>query len=292
MGKVIAIDLGHECYPDIGADGVISEENIIDAVGSLVISGLRELGNTVVETRPNSCTSVSNSLSQRYNKSDDNNVDWCISIHANASEGSGHGTEIYTMGGKEITEARNILNNIVSVGGFANRGIKDGSSLAMVKYPKAKAMLIEILFCDNASDIEKYNSVGAKAIANAIIKGLTGQTVSSQYKLGWNQNSNSWFYCTDVANGYYYKDTWKLIDNEWYSFNNKGYSKQSEWELYKNQFYYLKDSCKMAKSEWVWWNDECYYLNKDGIMITNCFSEDGYWLNSDGTWNKKAKGIN
>ena len=34
---IIGIDLGHECYPDTGAVGVVTEESIIDKVGSKVI---------------------------------------------------------------------------------------------------------------------------------------------------------------------------------------------------------------------------------------------------------------
>ena len=48
------IDLGHECYPDTGAVGVVTEESIIDNVGSKVIQKLRNLGHTVIELRPSS----------------------------------------------------------------------------------------------------------------------------------------------------------------------------------------------------------------------------------------------
>ena len=45
---IIGIDLGHECYPDTGAVGVVTEESIIDNVGSKVIEKLRNLGHTVI----------------------------------------------------------------------------------------------------------------------------------------------------------------------------------------------------------------------------------------------------
>lgn len=80
----IGIDLGHGVNPDIGAEGNINEETIINEVGEKVISKLELLGHTVVRLRPNSATSVSNSLNQRYTKANNNNVDICVSIHANA----------------------------------------------------------------------------------------------------------------------------------------------------------------------------------------------------------------
>ena len=173
------IDLGHGVGQDRGAEGVIAEETIINAVGSLVISKLKALGHSVVELRPTIANSINDSLQQRYNKADYYNVDLCVSIHANA--GGGKGTEVFTYKAKEVPQARAVLNNLVSLG-FANRGIKDGSSLAMVKRPSATAMLIEICFVDNQSDASLYNSIGVEKIANAIVSGLTGQTVSIDNK--------------------------------------------------------------------------------------------------------------
>ena len=165
------IDLGHECYPDTGAVGIVTEESIIDNVGYKVIQKLRDLGHTVVELRPSSASSVGNSLWQRYTKSDNNNCDMCVSIHANC--GGGHGTEVFTYGGREFNEATSVLNNLINIG-FTNRGIKDGKGLAMVRRPNARAMLIEICFCDSKEDVNIYQN-NIERIANAIVSGLTGQ---------------------------------------------------------------------------------------------------------------------
>ncbi len=64
------IDLGHGVGQDRGAVGNIAEETIINDVGTLVISKLKELGHSVIELRPSSATSVQDSLQQRYNKAD------------------------------------------------------------------------------------------------------------------------------------------------------------------------------------------------------------------------------
>ena len=72
----IAIDLGHGVGQDRGASSkYIDEETIIDNVGGLIINKLKALGHTVIEVRPQQATSVSNSLVQRVQKANSNNVD-------------------------------------------------------------------------------------------------------------------------------------------------------------------------------------------------------------------------
>ena len=236
------IDLGHGVGPDRGAVGNIAEETIINAVGKLVISKLKSLGHSVVELRPESAVSVQDSLQQRYSKADYCNVDMCVSIHANA--GGGVGAEVFTYRCKEVPQARAILNNIVSLG-FKNRGIKDGSGLAMVKRPKATAMLIEICFVDS-SDVDKYNSIGAESIANAIVQGLTG-TISTPIIGTWIQDSTGWWY--KYADGSYPASKWLKLDGEWYYFDKNGYAYQNRWLKDNGKWYYFKDSCKMAHGE-------------------------------------------
>ena len=248
------IDLGHGVGQDRGAVGNIAEETIINSVGTLVINKLKSLGHTVIELRPSSASSVQDSLQQRYNKADYYNVDICVSIHANAGEGVG--TEVFTYNAKEVAQARSVLNNIAALG-FKNRGIKNGSGLAMVKRPKATAMLIEICFVDSA-DVDKYNSIGAEAIANAIVSGLTGDTTTSIGK--WIQDSTGWWY--EHADGSYTKADWENIGGEWYYFDDKGYAYQNRWLNDNDKWYYFKDSCKMAHGETL-----SYSFNEDGSFI-------------------------
>lgn len=170
-----AIDFGHGVGQDRGAYNILSEEDIINAVGSLVVSLLRGRGHEVIEVRPTSASSVSDSLIKRVNKADANNVDLFVSIHANA--GCGVGSEVFTYRAEEVPEARNVLNNLVALG-FTDRGIK-GNNLYVVNQTKATAMLIEICFTDTQSDVDLYNKLGAEAIANAIVNGITGEEVAN-----------------------------------------------------------------------------------------------------------------
>ena len=230
------IDLGHGVGMDRGAVGNIAEETIINKVGTKVISKLKSLGHTVIQLRPSSAYSVNNSLIQRYTKANDNNVDLCVSIHANA--GGGVGTEVFTYNAKEVKQARAVLNNIVALG-FRNRGIKDGSGLAMVKRPKATAMLIEICFIDT-SDSDLYNSIGAESIANAIVTGLTGQAVcNGEWLKGTTPgNTSKWWY--KHPDGSYTKNNWEKINGEWYFFDEEGWM-VTGWlqSPYSGKWYYM-----------------------------------------------------
>ena len=170
----IAIDLGHGVGQDRGAVGIITEESVINSVGTLVIQGLRNSGHQVLEVRPSGeGMSVSQSLSYRTTSSNNYGAELYVSIHANA--GGGVGTEIFTYQGNRMSQAVNVLNNIVSLG-FRDRGIKDGSNLYVIRNTIAQAMLIEICFIDTQSDVDLYNQIGYAAIANEIVKGINNNT--------------------------------------------------------------------------------------------------------------------
>ncbi len=198
----IAIDLGHGVGQDRGAVGIIAEETIINKVGTLVINKLKELGHTVIETRPVATTCVTDALEQRTNKANFNSVDLFASIHANA--GGGIGTEVFTYKGKELQQARAVLNNLVNLG-FRNRGIK-GDNLYVTGHTNAPAMLIEICFIDTQSDVDLYNSIGIESIADAIVKGLVGQNIT---------NKKGYIVTNYLPNGYRGNKEFEGIDLEY-----------------------------------------------------------------------------
>ncbi|MFX0547902.1 N-acetylmuramoyl-L-alanine amidase [Hathewaya histolytica] len=176
----IGIDTGHTLTgADTGAQGNgLREEVLTREVGKYVISKLKALGHTVIECALDTSNTLGQSLSHRYNTANDNNVDLFVSIHFNCFNSCACGTEIYTWKGKETSRADAVLKNLVSLG-FVNRGIKDGSKLAVIKNTKAESMLIEVCFIDNSTDITRYKNYGPERIADEIVKGLLGQGVST-----------------------------------------------------------------------------------------------------------------
>lgn len=163
----IGLDFGHGVGTDRGAVGYITEESVIDEVGNALVNLLRQQGHEIIKTRPKYASNLRESLSSRCRLANENNVDLFISIHANASEGKGFGSEIWTYKGTQHSKAVGILNNLSGLG-FKNRGIKDGRNLGVIKGTKAAAMLIELFFIDSNGDVSLYKNLGKETIARAI----------------------------------------------------------------------------------------------------------------------------
>jgi N-acetylmuramoyl-L-alanine amidase len=124
------------------------------------------LAGTNHEVIPAIYDKSSNNLKEAVNLSNNKGADLFISIHLNA--GGGEGVECYTWRGEKTKTAATICNNISALG-FKNRGVKDGSSLYVIKHTKAPAVLVECCFVDNKKDTEIYN---AYKIAEAIYKAI------------------------------------------------------------------------------------------------------------------------
>jgi N-acetylmuramoyl-L-alanine amidase len=124
------------------------------------------LAGTNHEVIPAIYDKSSNNLKEAVNLSNNKGADLFISIHLNA--GGGEGVECYTWRGEKTKTATTICNNISALG-FKNRGVKDGSSLYVIKHTKAPAVLVECCFVDNKKDTEIYN---AYKIAEAIYKAI------------------------------------------------------------------------------------------------------------------------
>ncbi|WP_097025558.1 N-acetylmuramoyl-L-alanine amidase [Clostridium peptidivorans] len=181
-----AIDIGHNCSPDIGAKGIKFEDALTKEVGSKVIEKLKKLGHEVINVLPVRCNSVSDSLNRRVQVSNLNNVNLYVSIHFNA--GGGQGSEVYFYPGSTTGErySKSVLSELVKLG-YKNRGVKNGSSLYVVRNAKAPAILIEVSFVDSKDDMSKYN---AEKIANAIVKGLTGKAPEESVPVKDNDKEN------------------------------------------------------------------------------------------------------
>ncbi|MBC1224282.1 N-acetylmuramoyl-L-alanine amidase [Nostoc sp. UCD121] len=165
------IDSGHNCPPDTGARGIKFEDNLTLDVGNRVIAKLRALGNDVVVCRPSSASTVRDSLSKRCSTANGSKVDIYVSIHFNAFNNQANGTEVFATSETGRRIAKPVLDEIVKLG-FFNRGVKSGSHLYVLKNTDMPAILVECCFIDSQKDMNLFNP---EAMANAIVKGLTGK---------------------------------------------------------------------------------------------------------------------
>ncbi|MEH2175351.1 N-acetylmuramoyl-L-alanine amidase [Nostoc sp.] len=169
------IDSGHNCPPDTGARGIKFEDNLTLDVGNRVIAKLRALGNEVVVCRPSSANTVRDSLSKRCSTANASKVDIYVSVHFNCFNGQANGTEVFATSDTGRKIAKPVLDEIVKLG-FFNRGVKSGSHLYVLKNTDMPAILIECCFLDSQKDMNLFNP---EAMANAIVKGLTGKVPSA-----------------------------------------------------------------------------------------------------------------
>lgn len=284
------ISAGHTQTGTIGCGAVkfIDESKCTREVGLLVAEKLKNLGHQVTYLQIDKGNSYScEDCHVRASEANRAGGDFFVEIHFNA--GGGTGCEVLvnkntSSNTKDI--AARVSSSIAMEMGFRDRGVKNGNLIVLNK-TAMPAMLIECLFVDS-SDAYMYD---ANKLAIAIVRGLTGQTVSSSsdWKQGWNQDSTGWWYSPDPVNKTYYtsQDGWKEIDGEWYMFNNSGYALSHTWYHYwkDNRWYYFNNDCKMVHSQWVLWNDLWYYMNKDGAMVTSeyvHYNGKTYYMDEDG----------
>lgn len=156
-----------------GAGGVFTESTAARNVKDNVIAQLRAQGHEVYDCTVDDAANERDNLIQIVNKCNAHSVDLDVSIHFNASNGAGHGTEVlvYSKNNSASTYAQRIVNEISGLG-FSNRGVKERTNLYVLNHTKAPALLIECCFCDNWDDASIYNP---NSMADAIVRGITGQ---------------------------------------------------------------------------------------------------------------------
>lgn len=175
----IGVNCGHTLSGvGSGAIGILNESTETRNVGNALINLLKSNGHEVVNCTIDKASSQNAYLAQAVEMANRQDLDYFISFHFNAYNGKAFGTEVYTYEGRQFADALEVCANISALG-FANRGVKNGTGLYVVKKTKAKSMLIEVCFVDNAEDVETYKRVGANAIAEAVYKAIANTNVET-----------------------------------------------------------------------------------------------------------------
>ncbi|EOS8268418.1 N-acetylmuramoyl-L-alanine amidase [Bacillus cereus] len=155
-----------------GANFGNRKEHVLDRqVKDAVAAKLRSLGHTVYDDTDEVGTTQSQNLNNIIRNSNSHAVDIVISFHLNASDGNGQGVEVLYYDQKDL--AAKISAQLAKDIGWRDRGAKQRTDLAVLNGTKAPAILIELGFIDNESDMAKWN---VDKIANSIVFALTGQT--------------------------------------------------------------------------------------------------------------------
>lgn len=167
----IGLNAGHTLSgAGSGTSGAIVESIETRRVCKRLTEMLKSSGVDVVPCTVDKATSQLAYLQQAVNMANRTDLDYFISIHFNNDKArKGHGVEVYTYKGRQYPDAVEVCEHIAALG-FANRGVKEGSGLYVIKKTKSKSMLIEVCFVndqDASNYKEKFEQICA-AIAYAL----------------------------------------------------------------------------------------------------------------------------
>ena len=174
----ILLDAGHALTGAVGAHGNgFKEEVEARVIVSLLDQKLRAMGHKTVLC---SCDNEKDANKQLQRivavANAHKDADLFVSIHFNAfAKESANGTETYSYSKSGIGHeyATKINNELVKLG-FTNRGKKE-AGYYVLRNTSCPAVLVETCFITNVNDMKKYNP---HKVSDAIIKAITGQTVS------------------------------------------------------------------------------------------------------------------
>ena len=165
----VVINAGHFVGVDPGAPGSRSTEaEIVRFISEVVVNDLEAAGvEAILVTDDN--------LAEVCRQANTFKADLFVSIHCNsAANFSAHGTETFYYKGSEQSYrlAKCVQAQLLDTMGTADRGLKDGSWLYVVKYTNMPAVLTEIGFISNYVE-ETYIIEHKRVIAHAIARGIT-----------------------------------------------------------------------------------------------------------------------
>ncbi|PEB19740.1 N-acetylmuramoyl-L-alanine amidase [Bacillus toyonensis] len=158
-----------------GANWGNRKEHVMDRlVKDAVAAKLRALGHTVYDDTDETGSTQAQNLNNIVRNCNSHSVDLVISFHLNAYNGSANGVEVCYYDQQAL--AAKVSAQLAKDIGWSNRGAKQRTDLYVLNSTKAPAILIELGFIDNESDMAKWD---VDKIANSIVYALTGQTVGS-----------------------------------------------------------------------------------------------------------------
>lgn len=127
------------------------------------------------------CSNLYDSLAKRVKIANDNNIDLFCSLHCNAFNGNAYGTETYLVNRSSFSSeesykknygiAQRVQEKVSNSCGFYSIGVKH-EEFYVIYNTKALAVLVEICFCDNKDDYNKFN---AEKVVTAICEDLTNE---------------------------------------------------------------------------------------------------------------------
>ncbi|ARZ63884.1 N-acetylmuramoyl-L-alanine amidase [Bacillus thuringiensis] len=158
-----------------GANWGNRKEHVMDRqVKDAVAAKLKALGHTVYDDTDEVGRTQAQNLNNIVRNCNSHGVDLVISFHLNSYNGTANGVEVCYYDQQAL--AAKVSAQLSKDIGWSNRGAKQRKDLYVLNSTKAPAILIELGFIDNDSDMAKWN---VDKIANSIVFALTGQSIDN-----------------------------------------------------------------------------------------------------------------
>ncbi len=180
--KKICIDPGHG-GTDSGAVGQngTKEKDVVLQISLLVKAALERNNIDVVMTRTADITSGKLVIAERCKIANSVNVDYLVSIHANADgdrdDKTGFGTETwaYSTTSTGYPLAKAVQRELIAANGLTDRGVKV-KAWDILKGTKAPAILVETAFINNSAEERLLTDAAFQRLtAESIAKGIVQQ---------------------------------------------------------------------------------------------------------------------
>lgn len=170
----IAVRYGHSPRCKGASSKYGDEQNIMSKLAPHVCKLLRDAGHQVLEIKSNE-TTINGDLAYGVNKANAWGAELFVSLHMNASNGQGQGTEVWLYNGNNASlksKATKIVANFSSIG-LKNRGVKYSTGLYELKRTAMPAMIVETMFVDNAHDMQKvFGPTSWEKLARCVANGI------------------------------------------------------------------------------------------------------------------------
>lgn len=199
-GKVICVDAAHGAFVNnvkeniapgvnVWKDGfkegtrgsMLTEDEITLGVAQLLKEKLEARGATVLMTRTDATTDLSNATRAEF--ANNNGADICIKLHADSTQEGGSGMTALVPGSKYINNktmlsqskllGKAVLNGATAKTGAVRRGIYTTSEMAGFNWSKIPVMILELGYMTNVQDEMKLSDYSYRSqLADGIVEGI------------------------------------------------------------------------------------------------------------------------
>ena len=187
---IFSIHAGHgkQDSKSCGAYTSLLKESVANReVKDEVIRLLKTDGHTVYDDTVDYPSSAADCVNKQVaNVNSHKNVDLAIGIHFNSGRNDLKGNNdiggfeciVCNSTGTKQTYSKRMCSKMQELG-FKNRGIKINSKLGFLSKSQPQAIIVEVCFVDDKDDVDLYNKLGAKKIAQALVEGILNKAVAT-----------------------------------------------------------------------------------------------------------------